>query len=310
MNNNINNEVKFTKWNKYSTEYGTLDVGTLEYTQSFSANLGLTGKSTATTSTKNTEKSGDNTSESSASFGPELSATANTSYSNSKKENQLIKQHYIQLTGSFEERKFCIHQQGTRETELAGNVSIDLTIKLPTKELLITSFSQLFNESGLPNPSDKINLNVIRYYVPDEDLLANGVNGIIKYDFVVRHIQKGANTFPEFDDKINFILGENSSNITLIKKEDLIVPTYFIKLSMKNNLPSLTYLESGKNIVIQFINYEDAFEFKNWLINKIHSLDNDLTITGRIISFNGLKLSDNSVKENLTKIEIDIYKPQ
>lgn len=59
----VHQEVKFTKWNKYITEYGTLDVGTLEYDQSITANLDVTGNIGVSANNKTTIVDGNHTSE-------------------------------------------------------------------------------------------------------------------------------------------------------------------------------------------------------------------------------------------------------
>lgn len=298
--------VKFTKWDKYTTEYGTLDIGTLEYNRSFSANLDITGKIAANSSSKESKKIDDNNStENSTSFGPELSGIAKTGYSNSSKENQSIKQRYIQLTGTFGERKFNIHQQGTRETELAGNVSIDLTISLPKDEVLIASLSNLFDENNLPKPSNQVKLDINRYFVPDINKIPNDISGVLSYDYAVRHIEKKANTFAEFDDKISFITGSRQSNEIIIKKQDLIVPVYFLKISTDGT--TLKGLEADRK-VLQFLSYEEALEFKTWLLFSISSIptNGDLTISNRNITFEGTKLSDATIISNVNKISVDV----
>jgi hypothetical protein len=305
IDNSIDPMVKFIKWDKYTTEYGTLDIGTLEYNRSFSASLDITGKIAANTSLKENKKIDDNNStESSTSFGPELSGTAKTGYSNSSKENQSIKQRYIQLTGAFGERKFNIHQQGTRETELAGNVSIDLTISLPKDEAFIASLSNLFDESNLPKPSSQVKLDINRYYIPDVNKIKNDITGDLSYEYAVRHIEKKANTFAEFDDKISFITGSKKSNQIIIKKQDLIVPIYFLKVPISNVSKELKV--DGK--VLQFLSYDEALEFKTWLLFSINSIptNGDLTISNRNITFEDIKLSETTIKNNMNNIIIDV----
>lgn len=306
LDNSVDPMVKFTKWDKYTTEYGTLDVGTLEYNRSFTANLDITGKIAANTSLKESKKNDENNStESSTSFGPELSATAKTGYSNSSKENQSIKQRYIQLTGAFGERKFNIHQQGTRETELAGNVSIDFMISLPKNEAFIASLSNLFDENNMPKPSNQVKLEINRYFIPDIAKIQNDITGILSYDYAVRHIEKKANTFAEFDDRISFITGSNQSNEIVIKRQDVIVPIYFLKIPINNT--STKGLEAD-NKVLHFLSYDEALEFKTWLSFSINSIpaNGGLTLSNRTITFEGTRLSDATIKNNINEILIDV----
>ncbi|MBC9812566.1 hypothetical protein H9Y05_08800 [Crocinitomicaceae bacterium CZZ-1] len=116
LSKDIYDEVKFLKWNKYTTEYGTIDIGTLEYNQGYTADLSINGKIGASYSSADTQKVDENNSkQSSTSLGPEISVGGNFGYTQSRKENQIFKQRYIQFTGEFNDSSFSVHQQGVRE---------------------------------------------------------------------------------------------------------------------------------------------------------------------------------------------------
>lgn len=303
----VNQEVRFARWNKYVTEYGTLDIGSLEFNQGFTANLDVTGKIGASASTKSVVKDGDNTTETGASVGPEVSATGKVGYNRSRKENQLIKQRFIQLTGTFGERQFSIHQQGTRETELAGNVSVDVTIKFPPAEVIFTNFSDLYTDKNAINGPDKVKMEHTRYKVPDITMLATGLTGQLSYSFAVRHIHKKANTFPESDDRISFITGENSKAILLVKPEELKVPIYFIHVPVGGNMKTLQYDDAGIKRAISFTSYSAAAEFRSWLIYTIPSLGaNGMKIMNKDISFEGTPVSNAEVTADFSQITVQV----
>lgn len=307
LNNGVDADMIFNKWNKYTTEYGTLDIGTLEYNQSFTANLGLGAKVGASTSGKDTKKIDENnSSERSYSIGPEISATASAGGSRSRKETQIIKDYYIQLTGTFNNKDFEIHQQGSPQTRIEGNVSAEITVKLPKQESWISSFSNLFDEAGLPNDQSKVKFEANRYFLPDGSKLTGGIYGKLDYEYAVRHVKRGRKTSYESDDHINYYTGNNTANVTLMKKEDLVVPTWFIKFENgTGSPPSLTYDIGGPKNTIQFLSFEQALEFKNWLRSQIPSLA-ALKISGKTISFEGLDVFDSTVKADLDKIKIAV----
>lgn len=303
----VNNSVKFKSWNRFNTEYGTLDIGTLEFNQSFNASLDVTGTIGASVSGSSTaKKDEENSTTNGYSFGPSVSATGKLGYNKSRKENQSIKQRFIQLTGSINEKEFSIHQQGTRETELAGNSSIDLEIELPKDVEFFATFKSLFKADGTPVAPANIGFSTNRYYIPDANLIrSEGVMAKLDYNYVIRHIKKKANTFPEYDDRVSFIIGKDSMYVTLIDKKSLLQPMYYI--SFEDSL-NLTY--DGCKRAVYFLSFEEASEFKTWLVQQIPTLASDLTLTSQKLIFcKGTimySLSDSTVKNNLGQIKIDV----
>lgn len=309
LDKSLKNIVQFKEWNKYTTEYGSIDIGTLEYNESFKADFGIVGKIGASKSGKKTETTDSEVNENSYLLGPEVSANIGTGFNNSWKENQTIKRRYIQLTGTFNENSFSIHQQGTRETELAGNVSLDLKVKLPTDEVIISAFSNLYEKNNIANIDTVVKMNLIRYVIPDVNALPSGVFGRININYAVRHIDGKARTYAEFDDVIKYITGENTHNDTIIKKEDIIIPIYFIKLNKGETNKSLTYKDDISNKVIHFTSYENALNFKSWLIEYgLKNSNNKIEISNREISFDGISISKSMMSDNAKNITIGILK--
>ncbi len=300
-----NNGIKFSKWNKYTTEYGTLDIGTLEYNQGFTANLDITGEVGANYSSKSNQKIDENNStESSTTLGPKVSATGKLGYTQSQKENQTIKQRFIQLTGEFNNKSFSIHQQGNRETELAGNVSIELTINLPKDEMLIASFGNLFDSKLNRKETKDVSLNLIRYYIPDVSKINEGINGKLNYDFAVRHIIRGTKTFAEFDDRVCYVTGHKElDNVVLIEKDDLTTTAYYLTIDDKP-------LQINGETTVQFLNFTEALELKTWLFQTLTTIADgqEIEISNNKIAFEGLSIRQ--MKDNRSKIKIVATKNQ
>lgn len=299
------NGIKFSKWNKYTTEYGTLDIGTLEYNQGFTANLDIAGEIGANYGSKSTQKIDENNStESSTTLGPKVSAIGKLGYAQSKKENQTIKQRLIQLTGEFNNKSFSIHQQGNRETELAGNVSLDLTINLPKDEMLIASFGNLFDSKLNRKDAKDVSLNLIRYYIPDVSKINGGIKGKLSYDFAVRHIICGAKTFAEFDDRVRYVTGQKDTNdVVLIEKDDLTTTTYYLTIGDNP-------LQIGGTITVQFLDYTEALELKTWLYQTLTTIADgqEIEISNNKIAFEGH--STKLMKDKRSEIKILVAKNQ
>ncbi|GEM_PF-7053169 len=299
------NGIKFSKWNKYTTEYGTLDIGTLEYNQGFTSNLDITGEIGANYNSKSTQKNDENSStESSTTLGPKVSATGKLGYTQSQKENQTLKQRFIQLTGNFNDKSFSIHQQGNRETELAGNVSIDLTVNFPKDEMLVATFKNLFDSKLNKKDVKDVKLNLIRYYIPDASKINGGVKGKLSYDFAVRHIIRGEKTFAEYDDKIRYIKGYKEMNdVLLFEKEDLTTTSYYLTI---DNKP----LQINGVTTVQFFAFTEALELKTWLFQTLTTIadEQELEISKNKIAFEGL--STKQIKEKRSEIKIVVAKNQ
>lgn len=295
------NGIKFSKWNKYTTEYGTLDIGTLEYNQGFTANLDVTGEVGTNYSSKSTQKIDENNStENSTTLGPKVSATGKLGYTQSQKENQTIKQRFIQLTGEFNNKSFSIHQQGNREAELAGNVSIELTINLPKDEMLIASFGNLFDSKLNRKEAKDVSLNLIRYYIPDVSKINEGIKGKLNYDFAVRHIIRGTKTFAEFDDRVRYVTGKNElDNVVLFEKDDLTT-TYYLTIDDKP-------LQINKETTVQFLDFTDALELKTWLFQTLTTITDgqEIEISNNKIAFEGLSIKQMKDKRSEIKIVVD-----
>lgn len=289
---------KIVSWNKFYTEYGVLDIGTLEYNQSFSAGLDAIGKIVYSKSEKRSEKIDENNSkESNNSIGPEFSLNGKASYTSTKKENQNIKQSYIQLTGMFNESEFTIEQQGLEEKRLEGNTSIDMTISFENNHIVrnIAKFNNLFNDKNFIYPADSVKLKFIKYKLPDMSVFKNGLEGTLSYEYVIRHINKKYKTKPEMDDKITFIIGENKlSDVCLIKEKDIVTPIYSIRY---NN----SVVKIKNECQLNFILYDEAMEFKSWLIQTIlNTKDKQIKILkDKQIEIENFNWSDSHTKEEL-----------
>lgn len=269
INNKDGINAKIVSWNKFYTEYGVLDIGTLEYNQSFSAGLDAIGKI----------------------------VNGKASYTSQKKENQNIKQSYIQLTGMFNESEFTIEQQGLEEKRLEGNTSIDMTISFENNHIVrnIAKFNNLFNDKNFIYPADSVKLKFIKYKLPDMSVFKNGLEGTLSYEYVIRHINKKYKTKPEMDDKITFIIGENKlSDVCLIKEKDIVTPIYSIRY---NN--SVVKIKNEDQL--NFILYDEAMEFKSWLIQTIlNTKDKEIKILkNKQIEIENFNWSESHTKEEL-----------
>ncbi len=101
--------LKFTGWNLFSTEYGTIDLANVSNTRS----LELKGSTLSSSSTG--EKDADKKETS-------VSGTASLS----RKEELALKSRYLKLNGQLNDSVICLEEEGTREIDLTGNIVADI----------------------------------------------------------------------------------------------------------------------------------------------------------------------------------------
>ncbi|MBC9813948.1 hypothetical protein H9Y05_15835 [Crocinitomicaceae bacterium CZZ-1] len=180
-----------------------------------------------------------------------------------------------------------------------------MELTLPKTEVFLSSFKNLYDENFKPRDPKSTKLDINRYYIPDIEKIENGIVGSLIYNYVVRHIMKGAKTDPEFDDKIQYIKGSRKVNFTLINKKDLLIPIYFISIELNGE----TYaLKVNNEKTIQFLNFEDAVEFKNWILYTIKNIkeNENLIISNNNIAFANNSISSKIILENIDKVAIEI----
>jgi len=120
--------LRFTGWNMFSTEYGSIDVGDISFDRSIELNSssGLTSKK-------------DNA-------GSELSAGVTASLS--RKEEQSVRYRYLKLNGRLNDSVLIMEEEGTREIDLTGNIIADVALEFKKFPVLLTSITGLKDSTG------------------------------------------------------------------------------------------------------------------------------------------------------------------
>lgn len=224
--NNKNSGMHFLKWNKFQTEYGTVNIGDVTFNESLSVSAGLNGNR-ATNKTKSFLDGNDSMAYgASGSFSPSLSLTGSTSSS----ETQSINQRYISLNGKLEKNTLEVEQEGIREIDLAGNVIIDVQMKFDSlkKEPFFTF--QNFSKGGIPILDiSKTNINKTDVILPEYRKI-DSIYLSLNFEYVYRHVlnKRGAKTFFEWDDRVRYFK-ENVSNdrIVILNPKDYLPKFYY-----------------------------------------------------------------------------------
>lgn len=237
----------FKGWNMYSTEYGTIDIG--DY--SFSRTIDLDA-SAGLTAGKDDNKA-------------DLSAGGKSSVT--KKEDQKLKYRYLKLNGRINSNKIEMEEEGTRETDLAGNIIADVSIEFDPFSETVTVFSGLTDSTGKPRDADKLSVRFSEENVPLIETIADTIYAEMKLDYIYRNVAGREKTFSEWDDRIRFINGTVIKKIPILTARDYVPGFYCIGAAGYGNERELIRLESsaGKGHNLIFRSYAEAVSFYDWL---------------------------------------------
>lgn len=257
--------LNFIKWNKFSTEYVTIDVADVTFNQSLEATA-----STGIASSIGTEKTVDDVkSTTSNSVNPSVNAKGTIS----KAETQKVRFRYLSLNGKISDKSISIEQEGMREIDLAGNVIADINLKFDENTETLTTVEGYKTPAGVYNTPDQIKVLLNGVTVPVLSGLPELIDATLSYEYVYRHISKGAKTFYEWDDEVEYISGHDQKSIHLFKKKDYLPGFCNIAQIGQDALPAnqrtrVAIIDniSGDTYEMIFPSLAAAQDFRNWLI--------------------------------------------
>ncbi len=282
---------EFIKWDKFQTEFATIDIADVTFARTLEASL--TGK--AGVNGKGTVSAGETVS---AEAGAEMSVEGNIKGNISKTEAQKIKYRYASLNGKLDKDYLQIEEEGTREIDLNGNVVIDATIKFKPWYGKFAILEDLKDKSGAYNPKDKVALKFKPYTMPEFSFEKNLLVDL-EYEYVYRFVKGGYKTFPEYDDRICYKTGNGSSlGLNLILADDIKPGIWVITfVDPTTKVEGVLKVKDKFNTIseLQFPSYESAGLFRSWLLGfpcADTCLTQDIVISDLILldgSLNALK---------------------
>jgi len=240
--------LRFTGWNNYSTEYGTIDIGSVSFTRSIDLSA----------SPSFSDKNGGLTSDISS------SGTA----SSSRKEDQKVGYRYLKLNGMIKKGSVSIEEEGTREIDLTGNISTDVSLAFNRFPLTIAVFSGLKDSLGRLNESSGIIADYRLVAVPLMKSIKDTLFGVLEMEYLYRNVRKGSATFPEWDDNVVFYKGKVRSKVPLFTSDDYLPSFYCIGRDESRALLSSSRSGAQGNDLV-FRSYRDALDLFDWLRNRV-----------------------------------------
>ncbi|SFR35766.1 hypothetical protein SAMN04490243_1042 [Robiginitalea myxolifaciens] len=273
--------IHFTKWNKFETEYGTVNIGDVTFNESISLTGGLGGSRTSSNSFTTASESDSATNGVTAVVTPTAAVTGGNSVS----EVQKLGYRFLALNGRINNDSLVLEQEGIRDIDLAGNIILDVEVRFDS--LQTEPFFQL---EGFDKPNGngqkvgRIEVLLPKYRYNQEDIFPTYTKEVkvpILYKYVYRHVKNtgGAKTFYEWDDDVVYYDDEVLTvDHLLMREKDYLPEIYFIgmnnqRVRMETDQPNTIGLFfrnrlSGKVDNIQSLDVKELRNFMTYLQQK------------------------------------------
>ncbi len=274
----IGSEVKILSCNKLTTEYQTLDLGKLNYTNTQNAEIsGSAGIEAGNEATLANEKI-TNTTTGKTSAG----LTGKFSASRSLSEEVLLKQRMVVLNAAISQNKLSLYQEGVGGIDLTGNILADVTLAIEDLKVeKAYAFSELIKNEVLSEAAS-IKVSEKLLICPN---ITNDVKANVSFEGGYRQVLKRHNTISESDDKVQSYYGKVvNSTAEIIIPKNKIQPKLW-KLTFTNDAfkrpVQITSPTAGGPGDLLFNSLAEARDFALWLKIKYDPAKNPFKIGGQ-----------------------------
>jgi hypothetical protein len=265
--------LRFLEWNRYETEYGEIDLADVSFT-------------------RNMDLSVDGSPE-----GADIGYDATVG----RNEKQAIRKRYLKLNGNLNEHKLEIESEGTRETDLTGNVIADISLAFAgfPEIVVVPVFSDtVFNGKRV----DFVALRFVDVVVPAMEEAPDTIYANLFLDYTYRHVAGGWKTYAEWDDRVEYYQGHMSKKVPLFLKKDF-VPALFCIGTEKGEKSCLKFRKSqGKEYLLQFRDQREASRFLEWLQSPSRSQTDPVFIGENTLLYQGTPVTPGEITENQLRV--------
>ncbi len=232
--------LQFTTWNKYTTEYGEIELADVSFSRSF--DLDVDGP-----------------------LAQKFDGRGKGAVS--RTEEQEVRSRYMKLNGSISDRIIEVEEEGTRDIDLTGNVIADVSLEFNGFPERLTI--PLFAGQGSGDKGGAIigALRFVDVLVPRMEDAPDTISAILQLEYIYRHVQSGWKTYQEWDDHVEYYSGTKIKEVALFAKKDYIPHFYGIGIVPDGNNVLRIRAGNGINYPLQFKDYPDATRFLEWLLD-------------------------------------------
>ena len=239
--------LRFTGWNMYSTEYGSIEIADI----SFSRSIEIDAATGLTAGNDNSEGK----------------LTAGGKSSLSRKEDQSLKYRYLKLNGSLDNKLIQMEEEGTREIDLTGNIIADVSVSFDRFPGVVTVMTGLNDSTGKYSMPEKVTIQFDDVMVPLMRDIEDTIYAELSMDYLYRNVVRGDKTFPEWDDRIRYIRGSVKAMVPVLTASDYVPGFFCIGSAGKDDKREVLRLASeGSSYPLIFRSYGEALSFHKWLI--------------------------------------------
>jgi hypothetical protein len=227
--------LRFTGWNRYMTEYGEVGIADLSFSRSLELEAEYTGER----------------------------VEGRTTGLIGRSEKQVVKSRYLKVNGAISEHKIEIEEEGTREIDLTGNVVADVSIEFEGFPERITYPAYASGEGGAS--PEVMALHFVDVRVPKMENAPDSIMCRLEMEYVYRHVESGWKTFHEWDDRVDYYTGRVSREFLLFHKYEYVPPIYCIGSESGDRRLVKVTTAAGPAYPLQFGSYAEAKYFLDWL---------------------------------------------
>ena len=263
--------LRFHEWNRYVTEYGEIDIADV----SFSRNMDLSMDGSP--------------------GGVDLGTEATLGRS----EKQLVSKRYLKLNGSISDHRVVIEEEGTREVDLTGNITADVSLLFDAFPELVMVPVFTAAEDG---SSEFAALNFVDVLVPAMSDAPDTLFAELRLDYIYRHVASGWNTYAEWDDIVEYYQGSHRQKVPLFSRNDYL-PHFFCIGTDRGRKDALKFSKSqDKEYLLQFRDRHDASRFLEWLQNPSRQQSDPVFVGNSKLLYKGVSITPAEVLENQLKV--------
>ena len=220
--------ISFTGWNRYASEYGEIELAEMSFDRSMEIEAQASSEML-----EGVMKSG-----------------------TSRREAQVIRQGYLKMNGSLSGNTLEVKEEGSRETDLAGNVIAEVNLE----------FKSMTEKVCIPLGDG---LKFIDVLVPRMETIPNEISASLELEYIYRHVESGAKTFQEWDDRVAYYKGKVKSEVSLFEREDFVPRIYGIGTEEVAGASWIRVRTTeAVEYPLQFLEYGHAVAFFNLLAKK------------------------------------------
>jgi len=265
--------LRFLEWNRYETVYGEIDLADVSFTRNME--LSVDG-STA---------------------GVDLGYDATIG----RNEKQAVRKRYLKMNGNLNEHKLEFESEGTRETDLTGNVIADISLAFAGfPEIVVVP---VFSDTILNGKRvDFVALRFVDVVVPAMEGAPDTIYANLSLDYTFRHAAGGWKTYAEWDDRVEYYQGHVSKMVPLFLKKDYL-PTLFCIGTEQGEKTCLKFRKSqGKEYLLQFRVQHEASRFLEWLQSPSRSQTDPVFIGENTLLYKGAPVTPGEIVKNQLKV--------